>query len=120
MKEQDNPTRSKGCGIVEYETAEQAAAAINTLNDKEVRAGASTRLPTLVSRVEITLQCVEHLLLLLLLLLLILLIFLLVLLLLVLLLLLLLLLLSFSSSSFEQFVYWQCTPAFHIRLLICI
>jgi len=36
MKE-ENGRRSKGCGIVEFETSEQAAAAINTMNDTELK-----------------------------------------------------------------------------------
>lgn len=35
MREADGK-RSKGCGIVEFETAEEAAAAINNLNDQEL------------------------------------------------------------------------------------
>jgi RNA recognition motif-containing protein len=36
MKEGGSGGRSRGCGIVEFETAEEAAAAINTLNDVEL------------------------------------------------------------------------------------
>lgn len=35
MREADGK-KSKGCGIVEFETAEEAAAAINTMNDQEL------------------------------------------------------------------------------------
>ena len=36
MREGGSGGRSRGCGIVEFETAEEAAAAINTLNDVEL------------------------------------------------------------------------------------